>query len=75
MEAKNMELLTQAANEGIAWARSLKMGDLFIGAMPEAEKHGYAKDTSAYRVFVATAADFMPAAITVDRAGRIIKLG
>lgn len=50
--ADKIASMCKAHHEGEYAARALKVGDMFMGAMPEAIRAGYAPDTAEYRAFL-----------------------
>lgn len=53
-----VELIVKAYEAGVAWANSLKVGDRFIGALPEAEVR-YGKGETLSRCFMNGALDVL----------------
>ena len=52
-----IDSLKVAFDAGENWAKSLKVGDLFVGASPAATAAGYPTNTAEHRLFVHAALD------------------
>lgn len=68
-----MTKLMEAMEAGKAAALSTTIGNPFHGAMPEAEKAGYVKDSPDYNVFITSFIHTLkPYTIEVDPAGKLV---
>lgn len=71
----NPKALLKAHNDGIEWAKTLRVGQPFMGASPQAAAHGYLKNSPEHKMFVYGALEVLDTLlIHTDDEGRITKL-